>query len=177
MFIVEESNSIMVYNQEGKLMYKSFSIVQYKKFNANNLVVITQDSIDYINQIKTDKGYDILVTSDTKFISAVIYDKLIFVQRQLLMPIMDVYDNNFINVLRLYQNVKGEWVHFITKLRVPVKSVVPTHLEGKLLFGTRKGKPCVVNLEQGTFKKINRSKNAGIPLQQTIQKFKEERVK
>ncbi|MFF2798102.1 hypothetical protein [Lysinibacillus xylanilyticus] len=172
MFIVEESNSILVYDKTGRLVHKSIGIVQYKKFNEESMVVITKDSVEFISQIKQKDRYDITVVSDTKFVSAMIYKGLVFIQRKTGIPILDVYDSRFINVLRLYQNTKGEWVHFVFKFGIPFKAIVPTHINGRLLYGTRKGKPCMSDLERRDFRNIKLPKEKGIPLQDAINNFK-----
>lgn len=172
MFIIEESNTILVHDRKGRLVYKSLSIVQYKKFNAGNLVVITEETIDFVSEVKTKDGYDITVVSDENFKSAMIHDELIFIERKLLFPIMDVLDANLMNVLRLYQNISGDWIYFVTKLGLPVRKISPKYLDTKILYGTSRGKDCAFNLESRQIKTSKATEAKGIALEETISKFK-----
>lgn len=174
MFILEESNTILVHDRTGRLVYKSFSIVQYKKFNAGNLVVITESTIDFISEVKTKDGYDITVVSDDNFKSALIHDELLFIERKMLFPIMDVVDSNMMNVLRLYQNSTGNWIYFVTKFGIPVRKIVPTYLDTKILYGTSRGKDCAFNLETRQIKTGKALAMNGIPLEEAINKFRAE---
>ena len=171
MFILEEGNAILVYNKLGKLVYKSPKIKQYRKFNSDSLVVITDSTLDFISETKEEDRRDITVVSDTKFISAYIQDNLIFVRRKLGLPILDVYTQDFINVLRLYQNTEGKWVHIVMKMKIPYKTIIPTHLNGKVLYGTHKGKPCSLDLATREFKTGN-IKPKGVYLGETLEKFR-----
>lgn len=171
MFILEEGNSILVYNKAGKLSYKSTKIKQYRKFNSDSLVVITDSTIDFISETKDGGRHDIVVVNDTKFLSAYIQDNLLFVSRKIGLPILDVYTEDFINTLRLYQSVDGSWVYVLVKLKIPYKLIKPTHLNGKIMYGIYKGKPCSLNLETQELKtdKVNPK---GLFIGETLEKFR-----
>lgn len=172
MFIVEEANTILVYDKGGRVVYKSFSIVQYKKFNEGNLVVITEETIDFISQVKTKEGYDITVVSDNNFKSAFIHDELLFIERKMLFPILDVINSNMMNVLRLYQNSQGNWIYLVTKFGIPVRKISPKYLDTNILHGTSRGKVCTFNLESRQFKTGNSMSKNKIALEETLNKFK-----
>ena len=171
MFITNENNDVSVYDSNGRLRYQAVDVVQFRKFSSSHFVVITKTSIDFVSQIVTENGQDILVVCDTNFESAVIEEQLILIKRKYVMPILDIYDTKFINVLRLYQNLKGDWVHLVVKFKVPVKTIIPKYLNGKLLFGSHKGKPCVFNLDKNSMKQLPSPKGTGIDLGYCISKF------
>jgi len=171
MFVMEEGNSILVYNNLGKLVYKSAKILQYKKFDSESLVIITESSVDFVNQTSTKDRQDITVVNDTRFVSAYIQDNLIFIQRKIGIPMIDIYDNQFINIMRLYQNINGKWVHFLLKMGIPYKVIIPTYLEGEILYGVRKGKVVSFNLQTKELK-ICKVKPSGVPLAIILNKFK-----
>lgn len=171
MFVLEEGNSILVYNALGKLVYKSPKIIQYRKFNADSLVILTESTLDFVNETDQDNRRDVTVVSDTRFISAFITDDLVFVQRKIGLPILDVYNKDFVNVLRLYQNIQGDWVYFLVKMKIPYKTITPTHLDGKMLYGTSKGKPCSLDLESLKFN-TGKIKPKGVFLGDIVGKFR-----
>lgn len=146
MFIIEQNDTVVVHDKTGRIVYESHNIVQYKKFNAGNLVVITEGTVDMISEVKTKEGYDVLAVSDTNFEAAVIYGDLLLIQRKITIPILDVYDSQLMNVLRLYQNTKGNWIRFTMQFGIPVGNIEPTHLDGSVLYGTSKGKRYSVDL-------------------------------
>ena len=170
MLVMLEGSSVLVYNRLGKLMYKSSTVLQYKKFDENNLIVITKDTVDTVTQVVQEGRQDILVSSDSKFVSALIKDNLVFIQRKLGIPILDIYNSSLVNVLRLYQGLGGEWIHFRVKLGVPYKVIVPTHLNKNILYGTHKGKVVCINLSTGQMKSEGVTPN-GIPLTTVLKKF------
>lgn len=171
MFIVEEGNCILVHDKTGRLVYKSFQIVQYKKFNEASLVVITKESVDFVQETKHDNRYDITVVSDINFESALIHEDLIFIKRKALFNMLDVYNANFLNVLRLYKNIKDQWSYFLFKFKVPVKIITPLNLKGHLLYGSRNGKPCTVDLEKQKYVETKPPKSTGVDLASAINKF------
>lgn len=147
MLVTEQGNSILVYGQGGKLLYKSIKIVQYAKLSSTSLVVITDETIDFVKEVEVDGRKDILVVNDVNFISAVIHDGLVYVQRKIVVPIMDIYNSELDNFVRLYQNVKGKWVYKLTFLGIPYKSIEPTHFKcPHHLYGNHKGNRVRVDL-------------------------------
>ena len=170
MLVMIEGSSVLVYNRLGKLVYKSATILQYKKFDENNLIVITKDTIDTVTEVNQEGRQDILVSSDSKFVSALIKNDLVFIQRKIGIPILDIYNSSLVNVLRLYQGLEGGWIHFKIKLGVPYKMIVPTHLNKNILYGIHKGKAVCINLSTGQMKTGKVTPN-GIPLTAVLKKF------
>lgn len=171
MFIIEEGDCIFVHDKSGRLVYKSISVVQYKKFSEESLVVITDESIDFINEMKIDGRHDITVVNDTNFIAAMIHNDLVLIQRKIVVPIIDIYNSDFINVVRLYQSIRGKWIYFFMKFGIPVRAIEPTYLKGCVLYGTRKDKTYLCNLEKREMKAVKPPKYKGISLQQCLQQL------
>lgn len=171
MFVMEEGDSVLVYNNKGVLVYKSIKIVQYQKFNEESLVVITKESIDYVTEVTLQNERHIVVTSDTKFISALIRDKHVFVLRKYGFMVLDIYNQDFINIMRLYQNVKGKWVMYATRLPLPIKSVEPIFLNGTLLYCSRKGKIHTYDISKDILKPAIRVIKKGLPIADILPDF------
>lgn len=173
MFVIEEQDSILVYDKSGRLVNKILEAVSYKKFNEESLVVITEESVEFISQLKRGKEYDITTVSDTNYERAIIYEELVLIQRKIVFPILDVYNSDMMNVLRLYQDTKGSWVYFIVKYGVPTRKFTPYSIDGSMVYGKRKSKKCSYNLATGEYKENPSIKPLGLPIKTILNKFED----
>lgn len=139
MILLEDSEGVYLYDRDGGLRYYTEDYTQLKKFNEESVVIITKSCIIFATEVRIDGQYIVSVVVDTQFQSAFIHESYVYVKRKYTMPLLDVYNNELVNVLRLYKNITNQWSTLLTFLRIPYSSLVPVGIKGKYLF-CKKGK-------------------------------------
>lgn len=139
MILLEDSDGVHLYDRDGELRYYVEDYEQIKKFNENSVCLITSDSVVFASETKIDGVYYVTIDVDTNFDCAYIFNGLIYIKRNYLIPVLDIYNSNLANVIRLHKTFSDSWTLLQTVLRVPYRAIYPIALKGKSLF-CKKGK-------------------------------------
>lgn len=136
---MEDSEGVYLYDRDGGLRYYAEDYTQLKKFNEEAVVIITKECIVFATEVKVDGQFIVSVVVDNKFESAFAYDNHVYVKRKYAMPVLDIYNSELVNVVRLYKNIRDQWAFLKTFLSIPYGSLIPIGIKGKHLF-CEKGK-------------------------------------
>lgn len=149
MFVMLEGNSILVYNTDSKLAYKSFDVLDYVKFSQDILVVVTEDSIDFVIERVNERKRHVAVSRDTKFKEVVIQDNYLFIRRGGIFDSVDIYDGKLELVLRLNATIDGTWKYINTFFGVPIKFMSPLFLNKETAYLSHKKRNYALHLATG----------------------------
>jgi hypothetical protein len=173
---MEDSEGVYLYDRDGGLRYYVEDYTQLKKFNEEAVVIITKECIVFATEVKIEGQYIVSVVVDNKFESAFAHDNYVYVKRKYMMPVLDIYNNELVNVVRLYKNIKDQWAVLQTILSIPYGSLVPIGIKGNHLFCTKGKKLLQYNLDERKKIKITEDQLPNRTIETALTKMKEREV-
>ena len=172
MFVMLEGNSILVYNTDSKLAYKSFDVLDYVKFSQDILVVVTEDSIDFIIERVNGKKRHAAVSRDTKFKEVVIQDKYLFIRRGGIFDCVDIYNDDLELILRLNATIDGSWKYINTFFGIPIKFMSPLYINKETAYLTHNKTSYELHLATGKLVPAKIKDTEKIELKGVLEKLK-----
>lgn len=173
---MEDSEGVYLYDRDGGLRYYAEDYTQLKKFNEEAVVIITKECIIFATEVKIDGQYIVSVVVDNKFESALVHDNYLYVKRKYVMPVLDIYNNELVNIIRLYKNIKQQWALLQTFLRIPYGSLVPVGIKDSHLFCSKGKKLLQYDLSNHSKIKIKEAQLPNRTIEVALTKMKEREV-